>query len=102
MSKTLEDFTFQDASEYIVNGIDAAVVINSETDSYRTLVKKGMFEDFIDETGSYKALTQKLWFHLKDDRETEVTEDYQVFIPRFGKFKGKYSRRLKLFKWAIS
>ncbi len=98
MSKTYEDFTFQDASEFIVKGIDAAVVINSETDSYRTLVKKGLFEDFIEETGSYKALTQKLWFHLKGESETEVTEDYQVFIPRFGKFKGKYSRRLKLFK----
>ena len=98
MSKTFEDFTFQDASEYIVRGIDAIVIIDADNDSYRALVKKGLFEDFIEDTGSYKALTQKLWFHLKNEQETEVTEDYQVFIPRFGKFKGKYSRRLKLFK----
>ena len=98
MAKTLENFTFQDAASFIENGIDAIVVVDSESDTYRTLAKKGLFEDFINETGSYKDLTQKLWFHLKNDQETEVTEDYQVFIPRFGKFKGKYSRRLKLFK----
>lgn len=98
MGKTYEDFTLQDASEYIVRGIDAIFIIDADNDSYRALVKKGLFEDFIEDTGSYKALTQKLWFHLKGEQETEVTEDYQVFIPRFGKFKGKYSRRLKLFK----
>ncbi len=98
MIKTLDNFTLKDASDFIVNGIDAIVVVDAESDSYRALVKKGLFEDFMEEKGSYKALTQKLWFHLKDEQETEVTEDYQVFIPRFGKFKGKYSRRLKLFK----
>ena len=98
MSKQLDEFTLQDAASFIESGIDAIIVVDSEEDSYKALVKKGMFEDFIDDTGSYKALTQKLWFHLNNEQESAVTEDYQVFIPRFGKFKGKYSRRLKLFK----
>ena len=98
MSKQLDEFTLQDAASFIESGIDAIIVVDSEEDSYKALVKKGMFEDFIDDTGSYKALTQKLWFHLNNEQESTVTEDYQVFIPRFGKFKGKYSRRLKLFK----
>ena len=98
MAKTLDDFTLQDAASFIERGIDAIVLVDSESDTYKTLVKKGMFTDFIDDAGSYNALTQKLWFHLKGSQDTEVTEDYQVFIPRFGKFKGKYSRRLKLYK----
>ncbi len=98
MADIMKDFTLKDAAEYIQRGIDAIVLVDADSDSYRTVVKKGLFEDFIDETGSYVALTQKLWFYLKDQQDTEVTEDYQVFIPRFGKFKGKYSRRLKLFK----
>jgi diguanylate cyclase (GGDEF)-like protein len=98
MAKTLDDFTLNDAASFIEQGIDAIVVIDSDADTYKTLTKKGLFEDFIDDTGSYKALTQKLWFHLKNEQDKEVTEDYQVFIPRIGKFKGKYSRRLKLFK----
>ncbi len=98
MADIMKDFTLKDAAEFIQRGIDAIVLVDADSDSYRTVLKKGLFEDFIDETGSYVALTQKLWFHLKDQQDSEVTEDYQVFIPRFGKFKGKYSRRLKLFK----
>lgn len=98
MAKNLEEFTLQDAASFIENGIDVIAVVDSDADTYKALTKKGMFVDFMEDTGSYKELTQKLWFHLKNEQDKEVTEDYQVFIPRIGKFKGKYSRRLKLFK----
>ncbi|MBQ7616072.1 MAG: GGDEF domain-containing protein, partial [Butyrivibrio sp.] len=51
---------------------------------------------FIDETGDYSTLIQKLWLHMGDSNE-EIAENYKAFIDYYGNFKGKYSRRLTLF-----
>ncbi len=34
---------------------------------------------------------------LLEDSKGEITDDYKAFIDFYGKFKGKYSRRLKIF-----
>ncbi len=96
MGKSLADYTFEEIVEFFKGNIDAVLVVDAGVDSYKTLVKKGMFTDFIEETGSYKGLIEKLWFHLNDAEDKKITEDYQVFIPTFGKFSGKYSKRLKI------
>ena len=95
MGKNITDYTIEEITQFIKANLDAVLLVDAETDTYKTVVKRGMFTDFIDETGSYKALIEKLWFHLNDSMD-KVTEDYQVFIPTFGKFSGKYSKRLKI------
>ena len=95
MGKSFEDIKLEDAFAFIEKSVDAVVLIDSEADTYKTLVKNNPFFSMIDETGNYGDLVQKLWFHLGKNQET-VSEDYQVFIPTFGKFSGKYSRRLKI------
>jgi len=97
MGKKTDDFTLNDVAHFFKDNTDAIVLVDADKDSYRTLAKRGMFTDFIDESGSYHELIEKLWFHINETQD-KITEDYQVFIPTFGKFSGKYSRRLKLYE----
>ena len=60
------------------------------------MVRRGIFENYLEETGSYHDLILNLWFHFNDSNE-KVSGDYQIFADNTGVFKNKYSRRLKLY-----
>ncbi|MCR4585230.1 MAG: GGDEF domain-containing protein [Lachnospiraceae bacterium] len=90
-----KDYSLKDAMDILNERVDAILAVDAAADSYKVLSKKGIFTDFLEDSGSYKELIEKLWFHFNDTMD-KITEDYQVFIPTFGKFTGKYSRRLKL------
>ena len=95
MEYDINKITAKEAEDYIKSNLDAVLFVDAKSDTYKTLLKRGMFTDFIDDTGSYNALIEKLWFHLSDSRD-KITDDYKVFIPTYGRFSGKYSRRLKI------
>ena len=95
MEYDIDRFSLADANEFISGNVDALLFVDAKADTFKALVKRGMFTDFIEDKGSYHELIEKLWFHLNDTME-KITEDYQVFIPTFGQFSGKYSRRLKI------
>ncbi len=95
MDINFNNVTLEVAAEFVKNNVDCVLVVDIKTNTYKSIIKKGIFEDIIDETGDYPDLIQKLWFHLNDGTES-ITEDYQVFIPAFGEFTGKYSKRLKI------
>lgn len=90
-----DNFTLDKAIEYIGNNIDALVIADQEADSYKAIVRKGVFKELIEEKGTYKDIVQKLWFHFNNSDKT-ITEEYQVFIPNLSNFIGKYSQRLKI------
>ena len=96
INKALGDYTAEDMIVLINENVDAVVIVDSTLYKYRALVRRGVFKEFIDESGEYNDLIQKLWFHIEDSSE-EITDDYKAFISYYGKFKGKYSRRLKIF-----
>ena len=89
------DFTFDNALAELGRSVDALIITDQETDTYKALVLKGVFRKIISETGTYKDIVQKLWFHFYNSDKT-ITEDYLVFIPNLSKFVGKYSKRIKL------
>ena len=95
MEYDIDRFSLDDAKEFISDNVDALLFVDSKADTFKSLAKRGMFTDFIDEKGNYHELIERLWFHLNDTMD-KITEDYQVFIPTFGEFSGKYSRRLKI------
>ena len=95
-SKNLYDFTEKDVTELILSNVDAIIVVDPAIDAYKTLVRRGMFESFLKESGIYHDLILDLWFHFNDSSE-RVSGDYQIFADNTGVFKAKYSRRLKLF-----
>ena len=95
-NKALEDYTHEDLVNLLDENVDAIVLVDSKINKYRAITRKGVFTRILDETGEYQDLIQKLWFHLENSAE-EISEDYKAFIDYYGEFKGKYSRRLKIF-----
>ncbi len=77
----------------LVENIDALLIVCSKDDTYRALKRSDSFAEYIDEEGSYKALIKMLMFHM-NEKKTEITDEYQVFLPKMGEFKGRYSRKV--------
>ena len=91
----MNGYTKEYVSDLLFNKIDAIIIIDAKNDSYRTIKKTGFFESFLESEGSYKNLVEKLWFHFNDSTN-KITDDYHVFVPMFGQFKGKYVDRIKV------
>lgn len=96
VEKKLTDYTIEDVSGLFLDTVDAVIVVDSTIDMYKAVVRKGIFESFLEETGSYHDLILDLWFHFNDSNE-KVAGEYQIFADNTGVFKDKYSRRLKLY-----
>ena len=90
-----EAYSMEQIAKILTNETDAIFCVNGETDSYQAITRKGVFAEMFTESGNYHDLIEKLWFHFANSSD-KITEDYHVFIPTFGKFKGKYSKRLKI------
>lgn len=91
----IDRFTFEDVMEYFGKSVGALLVADENADRYRSIVRRGVFQELLAEEGTYNELVQRLWFHFYNS-EKRITEEYQVFIPNLAKFVGKYSKRLKL------
>ncbi len=96
LNKALDQYTSEDMVAFINENVDAIVVVDTITNKYRAIVLRGLFVNLLEETGDYKNLIEKLWFHM-NDAKVEIIEDYKAFISYYGVFSGKYSRRLKVF-----
>ena len=95
MGKNIGEYSLEDVKEFFGKNADAILLVDAKADIYRSLARKGIFTGYIGENGSYHELIEKLWFHF-DKTMDKITEDYQVFVPTYGKFSGKYSNRLKI------
>ena len=82
-------------SDLLYDKIDSIIIVDASNNNYHTIKKQGLFEKFLDEEGSYDQLVEKLWFHLNDNKN-KIADEYHVFIPMIGEFKGKYVDRRKL------
>jgi diguanylate cyclase (GGDEF)-like protein len=91
----IDSVTFETALSFFGDSVGALLIADQDHNQYKALVKRGMFQDFLDESGKYQDLVQKLWFHFNGS-DKAITEDYRVFIPNLSKFVGKYSQRLNL------
>ena len=88
-------YTKESVSDLLFSKIDAIIIVDAEKDSYHTVKKQGIFVTLVEDEGSYKSLVEKLWFHLNDNPK-KIADDYHVFIPMIGQFKGKYVDRINL------
>ncbi len=93
--KTLDSYEIGEVVELLNKNVDAVVLVDTTQGKYKALTRKGIFTAFIDESGDYEDLIEKLWFHFSGTNE-KITDDYAVFVSYYGEFKGKYSRRLKI------
>ena len=84
-----------DALDIFSNDIDAILLADAKANTIRTLVKRGVFSDFIEDSWKYTDLIEKLWYHFNNSAD-DIDKDYHVFLPTSGKFVGKYSRRINI------
>lgn len=92
---SIDNISIENVFNYIQRNVDAIIVADGNENTYRTLVKRGFFNDFLDDTGEYHDLVEKLWYHFSNNDE-KIIEDYRVFIPTAGQFKCKYSKKLTM------
>nr|MCR4656827.1 GGDEF domain-containing protein [Lachnospiraceae bacterium] len=88
-------YTSEDVIRLYSELVDAIIVVDKTTDKYRALIRRGLFADLFDEEGDYNELIQTLLIHLNTASE-RLAEGYQAFLPNYGTFTRKYSRRLKI------
>ena len=93
--KQMNVYSKVSVSDLLYDSIDAIIIVDAEKDSYQTIKKTGVFDNFLNENGSYKELIEQLWFHF-DGKNNKIADEYHVFIPMIGQFKGKYVDRIKL------
>ncbi|MBP5358387.1 MAG: GGDEF domain-containing protein [Treponema sp.] len=91
----MNEYTRETVSTLFYDKVDAIIIVDAQKDVYHTVKKRGLFEDFLETDGNYKSLIEKLWFHFSDN-SNKIADDYHVFIPMIGQFKGKYVDRIKL------
>ncbi|MBO7449549.1 MAG: GGDEF domain-containing protein [Clostridiales bacterium] len=94
-AKSLYDYSIDDVKGLFFDNVDAVIIVDPEIDTYKTIIRRGMFERFLKESGIYHDLILDLWFHFNGSNE-KVSGDYQIFADYTGIFKDKYSRRLRL------
>ena len=92
----MSEYSKESVSNLFYELVDAIIIVDAKNDSYHAIKKSGLFENLIDSDGKYQNLVEKLWFHFSD-KSDKIADDYHVFIPMIGKFKGKYIDRIKLF-----
>lgn len=96
MKKTIWDYAVNDLIGLVRDHVDAVLIADAEVNEYRTFIRKGMFDAIIGEKGKYTDLIEALWFHFNESTE-KITENYHVFLPSYGKFSGKISKRVRLY-----
>lgn len=88
-------YTKESISDLLFQKIDSIIIVDAENNTYRAIKKQGLFEKLVEDEGSYKSLVEMLWFNLNGSPK-KITDEYHVFIPMIGKFKGKYVDRINL------
>ena len=59
-AKEFKDYSINDIPALILDNVDSVIIVDSNTDSYRALKRAGIFENYIEETGTYHDLIVKL------------------------------------------
>ncbi|MCR5357928.1 MAG: GGDEF domain-containing protein [Lachnospiraceae bacterium] len=93
--KNTEQYTSEDAISLFGKNVDVVIVIDKATEKYRAVIRRGIFVDLIEEEGNYNDLLSTIMIHLNTTSE-KLPEGYQAFLPNYGTFTHKYSRKLKL------
>lgn len=91
----MNNYSLAQIKKVLYDNIDAVITVSPKEDSFYAVKCSDVIAKFIGKTGSYKELIEKLLFHMSE-RNTKITEDYQVFLPKMGEFNGKNTRKINV------
>lgn len=91
----MKNYTDNEVKEILNDSVDAIFVVSSKEDLYKSIKISKRLEGFVEKEGSYKELLKKLCFHLSDNNGN-ITEEYQVFLPKIGEFNGRVAQKVSL------
>ena len=57
MNININDITLENALDLIKDQADAIIAVDTEADSYHSILRRGLFTDFIEENGVYKEMS---------------------------------------------
>lgn len=92
---TIGDLDLNEVLGYVTENVDAVLVVDGIADTYKCVIRRGVFTEYLQECGRYHDLIKKLWFHFNNSADS-VIDDYLVFVPNSGKFIGKYGKRMNI------
>ena len=95
MSDFIDNFNLNMTIDFLTNNVDAVIIVDGDSNQYKSLKRKGIFSSFIDDEGKYHDLIKKLWYHFEKSAD-DVVEQYHVFIPKSGLYSEKYSQRVQI------
>lgn len=91
----MKEYSNRDINDFLYNNIDALIIVSANEDKYKVVKCSEVIADLIGKEGSYKELVEKFWFHMSDSN-AKISEEYQVFLPKMGEFKGKAAQKAYL------
>ena len=91
----IEECTSESVTSLLSDLVDQVFVVNTQTGKYRRIISRGFMDGCFQPEGEYDDLLEKLFFHMKDSGEN-VVDSYKVFLPSYGTYNDKYSRRCKI------
>lgn len=91
----IDTFTMDDVIRILPENVGAVLIVDGKENRFRSLVKHGIFQDYLQDDWSYMDLIEKLWYHISNKTDS-IAENYHIFLPTSGKFTGNYSRRINL------
>ncbi len=94
--RSLEEYSVEEVLGLLKDNVSAVILADAKLNRYRSLIRRNVFTELIDETGEYYDLIHKLWFHMSESNG-KITDEYNAFVSYYGDFKGKYSRKVKVF-----
>lgn len=89
----MKDYTSSEINNILYNNMDALFIVSASEDTYKAMKISKALEGYIESEGSYKQLLEKLCFHISDTNG-KIAEEYQVFLPKLGEFKGRVAQRV--------
>lgn len=88
-------YSDKEVNELVYGNMDALLIISAKEDKYKVIRCSSDFAKVFDSEGSYNELIEKSFFHLNENNG-KITDDYLIFLPKMGEFKGKYSKKINL------
>jgi len=88
----MKEYSNREINDFLYANIDALLIVSANEDKYKVIKASDNIIKGIGKEGSYNELVEKFWFHMSDNN-SKIADEYQIFLPKMGEFKGKSAQK---------